>query len=126
MVWGASAPREDIPGSRTGRSPFSRRAGSGCAVARIGLGGYRGRMAELDPDGLREYARRDWGAPERLARRERARQPVEQKVRLAIEMYETSKASRPDWPDEATRQADLASHLRVRALLDKAAHVGAG
>jgi hypothetical protein len=83
-------------------------------------------MVELDPSGLRAYARRDWGAPERLARQERARQPIEQKVRLAIELYEATRATRPDWPDEATRRADLASHLRVRALLDKAAHVGAG
>ena len=74
---------------------------------------------------LREYAGRDWGAPARLARRQRATLPVEQKIRLAIELYEATRATRPDWPDDATRRADLASHLRVRALLDRAAHVGA-
>jgi hypothetical protein len=74
---------------------------------------------------LREYARRDWGAPARLARTQRATLPVEHKVRLAIDLYEATCATRPDWPDEATRRADLASHQRVRALLERAAHVGA-
>ena len=74
---------------------------------------------------LREYARRDWGAPSRLARRRRAMLPVEHKVRLGIELYEAARATRPDWPDEVSRRADLANHRRVRALLDRAAHVGA-
>ena len=74
---------------------------------------------------LREYARRDWGAPARLARRQRATLPVEHKVRVGIELYEAARATRSDWPDEATRRADLAHHRRVRALLDRAAHVGA-
>lgn len=82
-------------------------------------------MTRLDPAHLREYARRDWGAPERLARRARAAQPVEEKVRIAVELYEAARAAVPGWPDEATRRADLESHLRVRALLDKAPHVGA-
>lgn len=82
-------------------------------------------MPRLDPDDLRAYANRDWRAPERLARAERARLPLEQKVRLAIELYEAARATRPDWPDEATRRADLESHLQVRALLDRAADVGA-
>ena len=79
----------------------------------------------MNLDDLREYARRDWGAPARLARRQRATLPIEQKVRLAIELYEAARATRADWPDHATRRADLATHLRVRALLDRAAHVGA-
>ncbi len=82
-------------------------------------------MSRLNPEELREYARRDWSAPERLARAHRAQQSIAQKVRIAIELYEAVRQMRPNWPDEATRRADLASHLRVRALLDKAAHVGA-
>jgi len=78
----------------------------------------------LDPTDLREYARRDWGAPERLARKHRASLPTERKVQLAIELYETARATRPDWPDDATRRADFEAHLRVRALLDRAAYVG--
>lgn len=82
-------------------------------------------MTRLDPDDLRRYARRDWEAPARLARQDRARQPIEVKVRLAIELYEAARATRPCWPDTATRQADFEAHCRVRALLDRAAHVGA-
>ena len=83
-------------------------------------------MDRLDPDDLRRYARRDWGAPARLARRERARQPIAVKVQLAIELYEAARSTRPDWPDEKTRRLDLASHRRVAGLLRRAAHVGAG
>jgi hypothetical protein len=83
-------------------------------------------LARLDPAELRRYAGRDWGAPERLARAQRARQPIPIKVQLAIELYEAARATRPDWPDDATRRADFRAHLRLRALLDKAAHVGIG
>lgn len=82
-------------------------------------------MTRLDPTQLRDYAARDWGRPERLARVHRAAQPVALKVALAIALYEAARATCPGWPDDATRRADLASHLRVRALLDRAAHVGA-
>jgi hypothetical protein len=82
-------------------------------------------LPRLDASELRAYAARDWAAPERLARAERAAQSVEQKVRIAIELYEAACATRPDWPDEATRRADFADHLRLKALLDRAAHVGA-
>ena len=50
--------------------------------------------------------------------------PVQRKIRLAIELYEAARATWPEWPDEAVRRADLANHQRVRALLDRAAHVG--
>jgi len=79
----------------------------------------------LDPEDLRSYASRDWSAPERLARRARAQQPVSEKVRIAIELYEAARRTRPDWPTDEQRKADLAMHLRLRALLDRAAHVGA-
>jgi hypothetical protein len=82
-------------------------------------------VADLDPEELRAYAGRDWSAPERLARQARALQPVARKVALAIALYEAARVTRPGWPDEATRRQDLAAHLRLRALLDKAAHVGA-
>ena len=78
----------------------------------------------LDETELRAYARRDWEAPARLARRERVRLPVERKVQLAVQLYEAARATRPDWPDEETRRSDFANHRRVRALLDRAAHVG--
>ncbi len=45
---------------------------------------------------------------------------MERKVQLAIELYEAARATRPGWPDEATRRADFEAHLRLRALLDRA------
>ena len=80
--------------------------------------------ARFDAEDLRSYARRDWGAPERLARVDRVNLPVEQKVRLAIDLYEAARNTNPGWPSEAVRRADLAAHRRTRALLDRAAHVG--
>ena len=77
----------------------------------------------LDVTELRNYAGRDWGLPERLARKRRVNLPVGQKVRLAIDLYEAARSTRPGWPDDAMRRADLATHQRVRALLDRSAHV---
>ena len=78
----------------------------------------------FDAGDLRSYARRDWGAPERLARVDRVNLPVEQKVRLAIDLYEAVRNTNPGWPSEADRRADFAAHRRLRALLDRATHVG--
>ncbi len=80
---------------------------------------------KLDPADLVAYARRDWAAPERLARAARARQPIEQKVRLSIELYEAARATNPGWPDEATRRADFEHHVRLKELMDAASDVGA-
>jgi hypothetical protein len=79
---------------------------------------------KLDPADLREYASRDWASLERMARIERARQPVATKVALGIALYEAMKHTRPTWPDSDARREDLDAHLRLRALLDRAAHVG--
>lgn len=51
--------------------------------------------------------------------------PIARRVELGIALYEAARATRPGWPDEATRRADFESHLRVKALLKRAAHVGA-
>lgn len=81
---------------------------------------------ELDAAALRSYARRDWGAPERLARRDRAALSRGQRVQLAIELYEGMQATCPHWPDDAARRKDYEMHLRLRSLLDQAPNVGAG
>lgn len=82
-------------------------------------------MPRLDPEDLRAYANRDWGAPERLSRPERVRAPVAEKVRIALALYESTRALRPEWPTAEDRRTDLESHIRLRALLRRAAHVGA-
>ena len=80
--------------------------------------------SRLDPNDLRAYARRDWAAPERLARRERASLPVAERVRIAIALYEAARATNPSWPDAETRRADFETHVRVKALLARACDVG--
>jgi hypothetical protein len=82
-------------------------------------------LPSLDPDDLRAYAARDWAAPERLSLRARVALPLEEKIRISIALYEAMKETRPDWPDEMDRRQDLETHLRLRALLNRAAHVGA-
>ena len=81
-------------------------------------------MKRLDPADLRAYAGRDWEAPARLSRVQRASQPIAQKIRLAVDLYEAARRLNPAWPDDEARREDLACHLRVRALLERAAHVG--
>ncbi len=76
-------------------------------------------------DDLRRYARRDWAAPERLARRQRAAQPVVKKVAMAVALYEAARLANPGWPSEAARRADLESHVALRASLSIAGRVGA-
>ena len=79
---------------------------------------------QFDPEDLRAYVNRDWSAPERLSRRERAQQPLAEKIRIAIGLYEAARRTVPGWPDEATRRADFEHHLAVKALLDRAPDVG--
>ena len=83
-------------------------------------------MPRLDPDDLRAYAARDWNAIDAETRRRRARLPVAKKVELAVALYEAARATRPDGSDDDARREDLAAHLRVKTLLDRASHVGAG
>jgi len=82
-------------------------------------------MTRLDTRGLLEFVSRDWEAPARLSRAARASRSIPEKVALAIALYEAARATKPGWPDEATRRADLEAHLRVKRLLARAAHVGA-
>jgi hypothetical protein len=78
----------------------------------------------LDPEDLRRYAARDWGAPERMSRVARAAMPTAAKLAIAVALYEAMRSSVPRWPDDDTRRADLAAHVRLRGLLERARHVG--
>ncbi len=82
------------------------------------------KLPRLDPEDLRRFAQRDWGAPARLSRAARVALPVAEKLRLSSKLYESARALRPDWPDELTRLADLRAHQRMRNLLNRAANVG--
>ncbi|MEM6955026.1 MAG: hypothetical protein AAF411_21130 [Myxococcota bacterium] len=82
-------------------------------------------MTRLDTTGLRAWMAREWAATRDADRRARAAQTPKQKVRLAVELYESAKRSNPAWPTAEDRARDLRSHERLRALLTRAAHVGA-
>ena len=77
---------------------------------------------KLDPDHLREFASRDWGAVDRLSRRSRAAMGLADRVRIAVELYEAARLTRPGWPTKQDRLQDLAAHLAVREKLDRSAH----
>jgi hypothetical protein len=75
--------------------------------------------------GIRQFVSRDWSAVraskdaywgERIAQLG----PTEG-LRIADELRRQMLAIDPGWPDEAHRQADLMSHVRVAALLRRAA-----
>lgn len=76
-----------------------------------------------DRSSLREFAARNWRIAERDAasffagrRQERA----DESLRVSSLLWQHMKAVRPDWPDAASRAADLEQHIRIKALLDRA------
>ena len=74
-------------------------------------------MALLDPAQLRAYVERDWRTVGRLDLIARASQPIEVKMRLAMDLYEAARATVPGWPRDEDRAADLAHHVAVRTTL---------
>ena len=73
---------------------------------------------------LREYAGRDWRRIESQDRAywaERYRQfGGLETLRAAQVLWQHMKAVRPDWPTAAERAADLAQHIQLNALMDRA------
>jgi len=80
----------------------------------------------MDPEALREFARRDWDAAAASKahywalryRLEGSRPAWEASAALLAQL----RRHRPDFPTPRDREADLQHHLRLRALLDRAAH----
>ncbi|MEM1417847.1 MAG: hypothetical protein AAGH15_23310 [Myxococcota bacterium] len=81
-------------------------------------------MTKLDTAGLRAFVGREWDLLDAKTRSERARRSIAEKTRMAVALYESVQATRPDWPDERTRREDLAHHQRLKALLARAPNVG--
>jgi hypothetical protein len=75
----------------------------------------------VDPADIRAFVDRDWA----LIAQAKEDQWLEQKrsltpsaaIALAAGLYQYAKALKPDWPDPAEREADLASHIRMAELL---------
>lgn len=84
----------------------------------------------MDPDDLRAFAGRDFAA---IAREKRAhqrrlfeREGSAGTIRLAGGLWAHMKSLDPAWPHPREREADLAAHVRLKALLDRAARAGCG
>jgi hypothetical protein len=75
----------------------------------------------MDPDSLREFARRDRRPLADLKaqywQERKALLGVEEVLRIADDLRERYRLIRPDWPDQAERDADLAVHVRVGEAL---------
>jgi hypothetical protein len=75
-------------------------------------------MGAVNAAHIRDFASRDW----------RSSEPTEPECRLtpsaAIEqaagLYEYVRTLKPDWPNAAEREADLASHIRLAGMLQRA------
>lgn len=71
--------------------------------------------------GIRDFMARDWAAARRLkdsywSDRITRLGPVEG-LRIAGELQRQMRLHDPSWPSEDSREADLAAHVRVAAML---------
>ena len=83
-------------------------------------------MCHMDPASIRAYAARDWGANATAKRAYWAGRYQREGLRATVEASRALLAAirhvRPDYPTENERRADLAGHVRLQMLLDRAAH----
>ncbi|MCK6553531.1 hypothetical protein L6Q96_02925 [Candidatus Binatia bacterium] len=82
----------------------------------------------MDADALRAFASRDWEAIAASKRRHwahalRSRGP-EALFQVALRLRDHARALQPDWPTAHERARDLADHIELKQLLDRAAHAG--
>jgi len=80
----------------------------------------------MSDDDVRAYARRPWSTAEALKQAHWARELSEN----PLATFEASQALwvhmrqiNPDWPSEAERQEDLAHHVALKRMIDRAAGV---
>ena len=81
----------------------------------------------MDPADLRAFAQRDRSAVEQLKREHWARQFREHgglaTLRAGHELYAYARRARPDIPTDQDRAEDLAHHIALKRLLDRASRV---
>jgi hypothetical protein len=79
----------------------------------------------VDRDAVRAFARRPWRELEELKREHWARRFAEEGPSATIAasraIWAHLRAVRPEWPTPEDREADLRDHVRLKALLDRAA-----
>jgi hypothetical protein len=83
------------------------------------------RSRPLDPELVRSYALRDWGAVRRLHLREReARfraEGSEGSIAASSELWRFAHSAHRRSPSPRARAADLAHHVELKRLIDRAA-----
>lgn len=86
--------------------------------------------ARMDRDAIRAWAERPWSDVAGAKRAWHARRFREagaaSGVALSRGLREHARRVRPDWPTARNRERDLAHHVELKRLLDRAAHAFAG
>lgn len=74
---------------------------------------------------LRAYAQRDWHVAETLKQEHWVREVAERGPMATFEasqaLWEHMRSLRPDWPSPDERHEDLAHHIALKQLIDRAA-----
>ena len=82
-------------------------------------------VGDMKREDLRAYAQRAWHAAETLKQEHWAREVAEPGPLVTFEasqaLWEHMRALRPDWPTPEERRADLAHHVALKQLIDRAA-----
>ncbi len=81
----------------------------------------------MNSDAIRRYAGRPWAMIEAARQEYRARQLAEHgpeaALRAAHALWLHMRSVRPGWPTAAERKEDLAHHVALRRILDRAGRV---
>jgi len=79
----------------------------------------------VDREAVLAYARRDWGAVERLRLREREatfrKGGPAATISASRRLWEFARSLNPRWPPKRAREEDLAHHVELKRRLDRAA-----
>lgn len=80
----------------------------------------------MDRAAARAFAQRDYALLERLKEEHRTRRHREQGADATVEvvsaLFEHAREISPDFPSARYRAEDLEHHIRLKRLLDRAAH----
>lgn len=79
----------------------------------------------MKPEDVRAYAQRAWHVAEALEQEHWARELSERGLLATFTasqaLWEHMRALRPDWPSDDERRQDLADHIALKKLIDRAA-----
>jgi hypothetical protein len=79
----------------------------------------------MEREDLRAYAQRAWHVAEALKQEHWVREVAERGSLVTFEasqaLWEHMRSLRPDWPSPEERHEDLAHHITLKQLIDRAA-----